>query len=90
VYQSRKDKGFMLLEVMIENTDYETPTVDELGSWADNYGLTMPVLSDDGESVLYSYATGSIGLPFTVLLDRGVVVDEVNSSEGSIDGLLDE
>jgi peroxiredoxin len=81
----------MFLEIIIENNDSETPSVEDLGEWADNYGLTMPVLADEGESVLYSYATGSIGLPYTVLLDRGVVVDSVGSaSVGEMDDLLAE
>ena len=35
----------------------------------------MPVLSDPGSSTLYSYATGGVGLPYVVLLDRGAVVE---------------
>ncbi len=79
----------MFLEIMIENNDSVTPSVDELGEWADTYGLTMPVLADQDEAVMYTYASGSIGLPYTVLLDRGVVVESVGSaSVGDMDGLL--
>lgn len=81
----------MFLEIIIENNDSESPSVDELGEWADTYGLTMPVLADAGSSVLYTYASGSIGLPYTVLLDRGVVVESVGSaSVGEMDDLLAE
>jgi len=79
----------MFLEIIIENNDSESPSVDDLTEWADTYGLTMPVLADAGSSVLYTYASGSIGLPYTVLLDRGVVVESVGSaSVGEMDDLL--
>lgn len=82
----------MFLEIMIENLDYETPSQDELVEWRDNYGLGMPVLADAGESVMYSFAAGmsSVGLPFTVVLDRGLVVDKINGSVSDMDQLLDE
>jgi len=80
----------MFLEVMIEDADYNEPTVEVLQDWSDQYGLTMPVLSDAGEAGLYSFATGSIGLPFTVLLDKGAVVVDANSpSVSKMDELLD-
>lgn len=79
----------MFLEIMIENNESEIPSVEDLGEWAGTYGLTMPVLSD-AESVVYQFATGgSIGLPYTVLLDRGAVVESVGTaSVGDMDSLL--
>lgn len=68
----------MLLEVIIEDENYEAPTQEDLLGWAEQYGLTMPVIADPGSSTLYQYATGSIGLPFTVLLDRGVVLESAD------------
>lgn len=81
----------MFLEVIIENNESEVPSVEDLGEWAGTYGLTMPVLAD-ANSVLYDFATGgSVGLPYTVLLDRGAVVDSVaTASVGDMDELLAE
>lgn len=79
----------MVLDVMIENNDGATPSVSELGDWADTYGLTIPVLADKGEQVVASYAQGSIGLPYVVVLDRGVVVKKVgDGTESYAEGLL--
>ena len=90
-YQERLPEGGMFWEVMIENNESVTPSVEELGEWADTYGLTMPVLADEGEQMLYSFATGSIGLPYTVLIDRGMVVTSVGSASVSeMDELLAE
>ncbi len=73
----------MVLEVMIENNAGTTPTVAELGDWADTYGLDMPVLADKNSQVLASYAQGSIGLPYIVVLDRGVVVKKIGDGTES-------
>lgn len=79
----------MFLEVIIENNDYEVPSVEDLQEWAGTYGLSMPVLAD-ADQVLYEFATGgSVGLPYTVLLDRGLVVESVGSASTSdMDELL--
>jgi peroxiredoxin len=69
----------MILEVMIENDRGVTPSVKELGTWADRYGLTMPVLADE-DLLIWSYAAdmgGSVGLPFTVIMKEGVIIDSI-------------
>lgn len=70
----------MVLEVIIENDDSELPSQDDLIMWRDRYGLTMPVMADDGNA-MGQYAAGleSIGLPFTVVLDRGLVIKSAAS-----------
>lgn len=83
MYQENKDDGLMVLEVMIENMDQQTPSKSELEDWADNYGLTVPVLADE-ELVIWNYAGGgSVGLPYTVVIDRGVVIDSIASGSQS-------
>jgi hypothetical protein len=68
----------MIMNVIIEDEGSNAPDQDDLVAWSEQYGLTMPVVADAGSSTLYSYATGgSIGLPFTALLDRGVLVESV-------------
>lgn len=90
-YQERVDRGGMFLEILIETADYEQPTQENLEEWAGTYGLTMPVLSDPGSATLYTYASGGIGLPYTMLIDRGMVVTSVGSASVSqMDELLGE
>lgn len=78
----------MVLEVIIENNDNVTPSQEDLVDWADNYGLTMPVLADDGASVMWRYSSG--GLPTIVLIDRGMVLSSVDefAHEAEIEALL--
>jgi|GEM_PF-1878984 len=81
----------MFLEIIIEDEEGNAPDQDDLVSWSETHGLTMPVLGDANSTVLYTYASGSIGLPYTVLLDRGVVVESVGSASVSqMDELLAE
>lgn len=80
----------MFLEILIEDGDYNPPTLEVLEDWSSTYGLTMPVLSDADEAGLNGFATGGIGLPYTVLLDKGGVVVDANSpSISAMDELLD-
>lgn len=74
----------MVLEVITENDSSAVPSVEELGTWKDEYGLTMPVLADE-EGIMWQYAEGmtSVGLPFTVVIDRGVVIDSIASGTQS-------
>lgn len=78
----------MLLEIIIENNETVTPSQDDLVDWADNYDMTMPVLADDGGSVMWRYSDG--GLPTLVLVDHGMVLSSVNEGahEAEIDALL--
>ncbi len=73
-YQDRVAAGGMFWEVIIENNDSAAPSVEDLGEWADSYGLTMPVLADGG--MISSFVSGSYGLPYTMVIDRGMVIDE--------------
>jgi len=79
----------MFLEVMIEDVNGGEVDQDELNQWVDQYGLTMPVISDPSSSTMWSFASGSVGLPYTVLLDKGAVVVSANHpTEADIDQLL--
>lgn len=46
----------------------------------DSYDLTMPVLSDRNSEQLWAFANGasSIGLPFSILLEPGLVIIDNN------------
>ncbi len=80
----------MLINVITETLDYAEPTQEDLAGWAGEHGLTLPVVADPAWGVTYTYATGSIGLPFMVLLDRGAVVEKTGSvSTADIDALLE-
>ncbi len=66
----------MIMNVIIEDASSEEADLEDLQSWSGDYGLTMPVVSDPGAAWLTSHiTTSSYGLPYVVLLDKGVVID---------------
>jgi hypothetical protein len=80
-FETYEDDGLMILEIMIENNSGGTPSVSDLESWANRYDMTMPVLADE-DLIIYDYANangsgGSIGLPFTVVMGEGLVIESV-------------
>lgn len=76
----------MVLQVMMEDASGSPMNRGDLKDWSENYGLTMPVLSDPNSAEMWKYAAdsgGSVGLPFTVVIDRGVVIDTIQSGSNS-------
>lgn len=80
----------MVIAMVIEDESGRPANEGQLLDWATQYGMTFPVLSDRNGGVMWSYAgSGSVGLPFTVLLDRGNVVESVDSpTERDAEALL--
>jgi thiol-disulfide isomerase/thioredoxin len=65
------EQGFVLLAIMEENTQGRAPGADDIQDWADSYGLTHPVLADEG------YSQGSYvvaGYPTLVVIDRDMTI----------------
>jgi hypothetical protein len=75
---------------MIEDMNSGEVDQDELNQWDDQYGLSMPTLTDPGSATMWSYANGgSVGLPYTMVIDRGgVIVKTATAEDGDIDQLL--
>jgi hypothetical protein len=60
MYQTYKDQGFIIITLLTENYDQVPPNQAELQGWADEYGLTHPVVSD-GERYIHSFGTKGTG-----------------------------
>ncbi len=73
----------MVIDMMIENNEGNTPSVEDLKWWADEFDVQIPVVADEGQEVVGHYVSGSYGLPYKVLLDRGVVVDMIGDATDS-------
>jgi thiol-disulfide isomerase/thioredoxin len=84
----------MIIEVLIEDADGGPVEQEERVAWAESYGQTIPVVHDPGGQTMWSFVpqgSGSVGLPFPVLLDRGAVVADVDGpTQSDIDALLQE
>jgi len=81
----------MVITLLGENDNYETPTRAELEEWADEFGLSHPVVADDGMQVVFSYVEGGqVGLPSFNLLGEGMEVIKADDSvdEGDVQANL--
>ena len=79
----------MIVDVMIEDASGNPADIGVLERWTEAFDLSIPVLADPGAEYLWSFAEGqsSVGLPFTVLIDRGMVIVDSNypSTELAVD-----
>ena len=72
----------MIINIITETNEGGVAAQSDLEGWADEYGLTFPVLSDPESALMWKYAAdegGGVGLPFTVVVDHGVVIDSIAS-----------
>jgi len=73
LYQLHKNSGFIILTVLFQ--DYMRGAIDtsECKAWADNYGITFPVLADINETVWRAFAE-STAVPLNMIIDRNLVI----------------
>ena len=79
-----KDDGFMYLTLLPENESGQVPSQDDLNEWADDYGISAPVLADDQG---FGYQIEPNGrYPTLMVLDRElkVVEDRVEPAEDAV------
>lgn len=57
-----------------------TPSAEDLKSWADNYGLTLPVIADEGWALNSRFEQDN-GIPTVTLIGPGMEVIAVDSWE---------
>lgn len=62
------DEGFMYITLLSEDNEGDVPTVEVLQSWADYFGITAPVLSDDAG--IAALVVGAEGFPRLQLIGR--------------------
>ncbi|MCB9741455.1 MAG: TlpA family protein disulfide reductase [Alphaproteobacteria bacterium] len=89
LYEEKRDRGLIVIQALAENAESQDPTQEELQGWADNYGLSYPVVADPGWAVNNRYEQDN-GIPTHVLIAPGgelIAVDDYNA-ESMIDELL--
>lgn len=79
LYAAYEDRGFIVLQLMAEEETGDTPSVNDLESWAERYELGFPVLMDAGWKIGSRFELdGSI--PSWTLLAPGMIVASVDSA----------
>jgi hypothetical protein len=85
------DRGFLIISLMAETNSGTTPTAEELKSeWADKYGITAPVVADEGWAVGSLYERDG-GIPSQHLIGPGMeilAIDQFPVSESDIEAAL--
>ncbi len=73
-YQAYKDvgDGFVVLQLIGENMNSQTPTVADLAAWAEYFKVTFPVLADP--DWLIGDAVGNGYVPFYWVVDQQGVI----------------
>jgi peroxiredoxin len=66
------DEGFMYITLLSQDNDGEVPDTEVLTSWADYFGITAPVLSDDAG--IADLVVGADGFPRLQLIGRDMRV----------------
>ena len=91
LYQQYKDRDFIVITLLSEGLNGKANDQEGLKDWADQLGLTFPVLQDIDNTELLNYVradpnfTGSYGLPSMQLLSPGLQVEVVNGYVGASD-----
>jgi len=77
LYQRLVGDGFITLEVLVDDDIIggDRATVEDARAWAEEYGITFPVLADTEGTVDQMYGMGA--LPVNVIIDRSFVVRHI-------------
>lgn len=73
LYQEYKDRGFVILSVLIEDYSGALPDQADAQSWAQTYALTFPVLTDSTNHVWDLYNDEGY-IPLNLIMDRGLII----------------
>jgi len=84
LYQSYKADGFVMIHLMMDGWEEETPAdMTFLQEWADTHGLTFPLTREVGQDDDPDYAVNQLrsagtlvgGIPNFIVIDRDLVID---------------
>ena len=89
MYQKYKDRGFIVIQLKAENSSRQAPSTSDLDAWADNFGLTFPVVSDPNWNTMMRWEKDNY-IPSHTLLAPGMKVVQLDEriSEEDIESVL--
>jgi peroxiredoxin len=89
LYQQYEPEGFIAIDVLFEDQDYEPATSETAERWVDAYGLTVPVLIDPDGTLLTAYAAAGL-IPSETLMAAGleILVADTQDADTFIDTAL--
>ena len=87
-YDKHKDAGLMVITLLGEDINHQSPSLEDLQAWSAGFGATHPVLQDTSFSVTQTYVIDNT-LPSTHIIGRGGVVLEAGLMTITEDMVLD-
>ena len=72
IYQTYKDQDFITISAWSEDDQGALPTTEVLMGWANQFGITSPVVADPDSALYWRFGQG--GLPQSALLGPGAEV----------------
>lgn len=75
LYQEFKNKGFIVITVLIQGAGGAPATQADLLAWKNTYGLTIPVIMDPGYVATNAYQVEYI--PHNVIIDKDFVINSI-------------
>ena len=96
LWTSHRDDGFIIVHLLTEdNRPGSTTTLELLTSWATTYGISFPIVRQEGNQGYEAFQTSEDyngALPFLVLVDRDMRIDSTygGNQEAAIDARIEE
>jgi hypothetical protein len=88
MYQRYKDRGFIIISMYAETYSGSTPTPADLTEWADQYGLTHPVVADPGAQTFYDIWGGGYTPANALIAPGGQLVTTEWVEDADIEAVL--
>jgi peroxiredoxin len=85
LWSEHRDRGFIVIQLLIEDEAGYPAEVSDLVTWADDMNLAYPVVLDPGETLfddLISAGTFAAAIPSYLLLDRTMTIDSSYTGYG--------
>jgi peroxiredoxin len=73
LYKGLKDKGVVVLTVLVENADGNPPSAADLREWAGTFGLEFPIVGDTRGTVWGIYNEDD-SVPLNLIIDRNLTI----------------
>jgi len=88
-----RDQGFVYVTVLSQDVDGQVPDVPDLQDWASYYGITAPILADDGSYTGRVVTNNTFPRLLLLDLDLRIVENDIQPTDdatvrAAVDGLL--
>jgi hypothetical protein len=78
-WDTYKDQGLVVVTLLAEDMESQSADQTDLQTWAEQFGLTHPVLADTGWGIGNRFEQ-DFGIPSVTLLKPGLVVHSVDQA----------